>query len=201
MSDTIRVLVVGCGNMGASHARAYHTLDGFEIIGVVSRGPETRGKLSSELGGLEQFDNFYTALDATKPDAVSISTLPDTHAEFALKSLESGSACIRRETYRANRRTSRIGETDGSEARQKSGSGIYSEAASLVDAIHREGTDTRKTACHAHEPQSAKYGGRVGVAQALDGQFLAYRRLRCTLRRCYVPNDRSATGESTCHRR
>ena len=90
MSDTIRVLVVGCGNMGASHARAYHTLDGFEIVGVVSRGPETRGKLSAELGGLQQFDNFYTALDATKPDAVSISTLPDTHAEFALKSLESG---------------------------------------------------------------------------------------------------------------
>ena len=58
MSDTIRVLVVGCGNMGASHARAYHTLDGFEIVGVVSRGPETRGKLSDELGGLEQFDNF-----------------------------------------------------------------------------------------------------------------------------------------------
>jgi predicted dehydrogenase len=38
MSDKIadlRVLVVGCGNMGASHAQAYHTLAGFEICGIV----------------------------------------------------------------------------------------------------------------------------------------------------------------------
>ncbi len=90
MNDAIRVLVVGCGNMGASHARAYHKLDGFEIIGVVSRGPKTRGKLSAELGGLPEFENFYTALSTTKPDAVSINTFPDTHAEFALKSIETG---------------------------------------------------------------------------------------------------------------
>ena len=34
----VRVLVVGCGNMGASHAAAYHSNDGFEICGVVSTG-------------------------------------------------------------------------------------------------------------------------------------------------------------------
>ena len=90
MNDVIRVLVVGCGNMGSSHARAYHQLDGFEIVGVVSRGPETRGKLSAELGGLPQFDNFYTALSKTKPNAVSINTFPDTHAEFALKAIAFG---------------------------------------------------------------------------------------------------------------
>ena len=90
MIDTIRILVVGCGNMGASHARAYHKLDGFEIVGCVSRGPATRGKLSAELGGIPEFDNFYTALNKTKPEAVSINTFPDTHAEFALKAIESG---------------------------------------------------------------------------------------------------------------
>ena len=34
----LRVLVVGCGNMGASHARAYHRMPEFEIVGLVSRG-------------------------------------------------------------------------------------------------------------------------------------------------------------------
>ena len=29
--DDVRVLVVGVGNMGASHAKAYHKLSGFEI--------------------------------------------------------------------------------------------------------------------------------------------------------------------------
>lgn len=39
MSTTpkIRVLVVGLGNMGLSHALAYHHNDGFEIIGLVNR--------------------------------------------------------------------------------------------------------------------------------------------------------------------
>lgn len=89
MSGKISVLVVGCGNMGASHARAYHKMDEFDIVGVVSRGPESRGKLSKELGGLPEYDNLEKALDVTKPDAVSINTYPDTHAEYTKKSLES----------------------------------------------------------------------------------------------------------------
>jgi predicted dehydrogenase len=36
--DDIRVLVIGCGNMGTSHALAYKTLPGFEICGIVSTG-------------------------------------------------------------------------------------------------------------------------------------------------------------------
>jgi predicted dehydrogenase len=35
-NKSIRVLVVGCGNMGTSHAIAYHSIDGFEICGIVS---------------------------------------------------------------------------------------------------------------------------------------------------------------------
>ncbi|EAR02827.1 Gfo/Idh/MocA family protein [Maribacter sp. HTCC2170] len=84
----LRTLVVGCGNMGASHARAYHQLNGFEIVGLVSRKPESRGKLSKELGGLPTFENFENALLLTKPDVVSINTYPDTHAAFIKASLE-----------------------------------------------------------------------------------------------------------------
>ena len=76
--------------MGSSHARAYHRMDEFEIVGAVSRGPETRGRLSKELGGLPEYDDFERALDATKPDAVSINTYPDTHAEYAIKSMAGG---------------------------------------------------------------------------------------------------------------
>ena len=31
MASDLRVLVVGLGNMGMSHARAYHALDGFRL--------------------------------------------------------------------------------------------------------------------------------------------------------------------------
>ena len=85
---TLKTLVVGCGNMGISHARAYHKLDGFEIVGLVSRSPESREKLSKELGGLPTFSDFGNALQETKPDVVSINTYPDTHAQYAKMSLE-----------------------------------------------------------------------------------------------------------------
>lgn len=83
----IKVLVVGCGNMGTSHARAYHQLEGFEIVGLVSRKPESREKLSQELGGYPTFGNYETALERTNPDAVSINTYPDTHSEYIRKAL------------------------------------------------------------------------------------------------------------------
>ena len=90
MSDPLKVLVVGCGNMGSSHARAYHRLEDFQIVGLVSRTPASRQRLSRELGGYPDFSNFEAALEATRPDVVSINTYPETHAEYARKSLEAG---------------------------------------------------------------------------------------------------------------
>ncbi|MGI9544032.1 MAG: Gfo/Idh/MocA family protein, partial [Cyclobacteriaceae bacterium] len=90
MKPKIRILVVGCGNMGASHARAYHKMEEFEIVGLVSRGPESRQKLSKELGGYPEFSDFDRAIETTKPDAVSINTYPDTHAEYVRKCLDGG---------------------------------------------------------------------------------------------------------------
>ena len=87
---TIRILVVGCGNMGASHAWAYHIMEGFEICGLVSRG-NSKVKLNDKLGGgYALFDDFDTALASTKPDAVCISTYPDTHEAYAVKAMENG---------------------------------------------------------------------------------------------------------------
>ena len=88
--DKIKILVVGCGNMGTSHARAYHKLPGFEIAGLVSRKPESRERLSKELGSLPKFGDFKKALSATRPDAVAISTYPNTHAAYVRESLEAG---------------------------------------------------------------------------------------------------------------
>ncbi|MEM1136576.1 MAG: Gfo/Idh/MocA family oxidoreductase [Bacteroidota bacterium] len=90
MSKKLKVLVAGCGNMGASHARAYHKMPEFEIVGLVSRKPESRKDLSQELGGPSGFNSFEEALEITQPDAVSINTYPDTHADYVIKSLDAG---------------------------------------------------------------------------------------------------------------
>lgn len=91
-ASRLRVLVVGCGNMGTSHARAYRTLAAdFELVGLVSRQPESRERLAAELGGLATFADFATAYAATRPDVVSINTYPDTHASIARTALLGGS--------------------------------------------------------------------------------------------------------------
>lgn len=87
----IRVLVAGCGHMGASHARAYHEMPEFEIAGLVSRGPDSRGRLNAALGGgYPEFGDYTEALAATRPDAVCISTYTESHAPYALAALDAG---------------------------------------------------------------------------------------------------------------
>jgi predicted dehydrogenase len=90
MTSPLRVLVAGCGNMGASHARAYHKMPEFEIVGLVSRGPTSREALSKELGGVPGFSDYYAALAATKPDVVSINTYPETHGPYARAAIKAG---------------------------------------------------------------------------------------------------------------
>jgi predicted dehydrogenase len=76
--------------MGASHARSYHKMPDFEIVGLVSRGPASRGALSRELGGVPEFSDYYEALNATRPDVVSINTYPETHGAYARAAITAG---------------------------------------------------------------------------------------------------------------
>ncbi|NGM73826.1 Gfo/Idh/MocA family protein [Sphingobacterium sp. SGL-16] len=88
--EKIKILVVGCGNMGASHAKAYHDFPEFEIVGLVSRG-NSKVALQQSLGSdYNLFEDYEEALVETKPDAVCISTYPDTHEEYAVKAFEAG---------------------------------------------------------------------------------------------------------------
>ncbi len=88
--NNIRVLIVGCGNMGTSHAFSYHSLSEFEICGIVSKGDSKR-LLNEKLGSkYPLFDDIERALELTHPDAVCISTYPDTHEDFAIKALTNG---------------------------------------------------------------------------------------------------------------
>jgi predicted dehydrogenase len=77
--------------MGTSHAKAYHVLPEFEIVGVVARGEASRRQLLTAVGGeYPQFADYEAALVATKPDAVSINTYPDTHAAYAKRAFAAG---------------------------------------------------------------------------------------------------------------
>lgn len=83
----IRVFVVGLGNMGLSHALAYHANPGFEIVGLANR---SEVELPPVLQSYARFSSFEEGLAKTKPDLASINTLTDSHAEYAIRAMEAG---------------------------------------------------------------------------------------------------------------
>lgn len=85
-----KVIVIGCGHMGSSHARSYRSNEGFELVGLVDLYPAARERLADELGGIAQFDSLDEAIKITSPDAAGIATYPDTHADITEKCLIAG---------------------------------------------------------------------------------------------------------------
>ncbi len=86
-SAPIRVLVAGLGNMGRSHALAYHNNPGFEIVGLVNR---SKVDLPAELQGYTIHPDFQSALAELKPDLCSINTYSDSHADYCVMAFEAG---------------------------------------------------------------------------------------------------------------
>lgn len=86
-SKPVRVLVAGLGNMGHSHALAYHNNPGFEIVGLVNR---SKVELPEELRGYEIHPDFKTALEELKPELCSVCTYSDSHADYAVAAFEAG---------------------------------------------------------------------------------------------------------------
>src|SRR5215204_1483498 len=84
-----RVLVVGLGNMGMSHALAYTRIPECEVVGVCTRHIGER-TLPDVLSRAERFSDYGQALKQLKPDIVSVNTLPDTHADYAIAAMEAG---------------------------------------------------------------------------------------------------------------
>jgi predicted dehydrogenase len=84
-ADMTRVLIVGLGNMGRSHALAHHRL-GSQILGLVNR---SEVDMPDELGAYPRFRSFEEGLQ-TKPDLVVIATYTETHADYAISAMEAG---------------------------------------------------------------------------------------------------------------
>lgn len=88
--NTLRVIVVGCGTMGSSHARAYARLEGFTLAGLVDRSVENAKRLARELGDVPVYRTVDESLTAVRPDAVAICTYPETHHALTMKALAAG---------------------------------------------------------------------------------------------------------------
>lgn len=84
----MRVVVAGLGNMGRSHALAYHAHPDAEIVGLVNRSDVP---LPAELDGYPRYKTFAEGL-ALEPDVMCIATYSDSHAGYAIAAMEEGCA-------------------------------------------------------------------------------------------------------------
>ncbi len=82
----LRTLVLGLGQMGLSHALAYHRNPGFAIVGLVNRSPVA---LPDELRAYPVLPDFGAGL-ALRPGLVSVNTYTDSHAAYAIAAMEAG---------------------------------------------------------------------------------------------------------------
>jgi predicted dehydrogenase len=83
----IRVLVAGLGNMGVSHALAYHQNPDFQIVGLVNRSlPD----LPDALRDYPLSHDYAEALDRLRPDLVCVATYSDSHADYAVAAMRAG---------------------------------------------------------------------------------------------------------------
>jgi len=87
LQKPVKVLVAGLGNMGRSHALAYHRNPGFEIAGLVNRSAVD---LPEELSPYRIFPDFLEALHELRPELCSINTYSDSHADYAVAAMEAG---------------------------------------------------------------------------------------------------------------
>ena len=86
MTTPLRTLVIGLGQMGRSHALAYHHNPGFEIVGLVNRSPL---EVPAALEDYPRLPDLEAGL-ALKPDVVSVNSYTDSHAAYAIAAMEAG---------------------------------------------------------------------------------------------------------------
>ena len=200
MADKVKILVVGLGNMGASHASAYHRMDGYEIVGLMSRTIKSK-TIPEALRGYPLFEDFDQALAETKPDAVSINTYPNTHAEYAIKAMEAGCHVFMEKPIATNIEDAEKVVAMARAKNKQAGPGLHPARAPLLDEVHRGRQDPRQASGDAPQPQPADQRAGLAMAQEPDRQPDPDRRLRRALCRRDVPADRRQAGARARHRR
>lgn len=86
MND-IRLCIIGSGGMASRHAQHFSQTDGFELIAIAARNPETGPALANKYG-IDYLPAYRDILKRDDIDAIAICTYNDTHSEIALAALD-----------------------------------------------------------------------------------------------------------------
>lgn len=107
---SLRAVLVGCGRMGGfiddeqvgkpgfvppyCHAGAYRAANGVDLVAAADIVPDKAEALARRWDVPETYTDYREMILTEKPDIVSITTRPDTHAEIAVFAAENGARAI-----------------------------------------------------------------------------------------------------------
>jgi predicted dehydrogenase len=87
----VRAAIVGCGKIADQHVHAIRRIPGSSVAAVCDREMLMAKQLSERFGIAECFDDLPQMLGKVSPDAVHITTPPQSHHDLARRCLEAGS--------------------------------------------------------------------------------------------------------------
>ena len=90
----IRVGVIGAGEQGKKHVRAYCAMPDVELAGVCDIDPARLERVREEFGVDRLTTDYRELLERAPLDLVSIATMPVSHRELAIAALDSGANVI-----------------------------------------------------------------------------------------------------------
>ncbi len=83
MDYPLKVCVIGCGDMGSQHAKAWNARDDSEVVAVFDPIEERANALSKEIGA-QAYGTYQEAIENDQVAAVSVATPTCFHAEIAV---------------------------------------------------------------------------------------------------------------------
>ncbi|MGW6196869.1 Gfo/Idh/MocA family protein [Kribbella sp. NPDC055110] len=90
---TVKVAIVGCGNISNRHAEAYANTGRTSLVGVADI-VDAKARTLAEKYGATPYASVTELLAAEDPDLVSVTTPPGSHAEIAIEILAAGKSVL-----------------------------------------------------------------------------------------------------------
>ena len=89
MSQTLKVAIVGCGNIADNHYQAYASFDDVEVVAVVDTNAE-RARAFADARGIPEVAGSLAELSAHEVQAISVCTPHPTHESVVLEAAALG---------------------------------------------------------------------------------------------------------------
>ena len=201
MTNPVRILVVGLGNMGRSHALAYHRLDGFEIVGLTSRTiRSTAHRLPPSCVAIRCLRTTTRRCGRPGPTRSRSTPTPTAMPPTPSGPWTPAATCSWRSRSRPASPTPRRSSPRPRRPAQARAR-LHPARASGLGEADRDRPRPRQAAGDADESEPAVERPGLGLAQRPDGEHDADRRLRRALCRRDVPAHRATPGAGAWHRR